>query len=146
MSEYQISAKKTQQYCAPLSGRLCNIGKYLIVQRINIILHCDKKKRNLHRYYLLLLTFKSDMEDGDSVQYLRSAVMINPVDLASNEDTDLAFLPPLLVGEQVGDEQGQTWTRTSNRFTTQSTLHPLCLTLLKFKYRICKLSVTVMYS
>lgn len=31
--------------------------------------------------------------------YLRSAVMINPVDLASNEDTDLAVLPPLLVGQ-----------------------------------------------
>lgn len=33
------------------------------------------------------------------VQYIRSAVMINPVDLASNEDTDLAVLPPLLVGQ-----------------------------------------------
>lgn len=42
------------------------------------------------------------------MQYIRSAVMINPVDLASNEDTDLAVLPPLLVGQQVGDQQGQT--------------------------------------
>lgn len=36
--------------------------------------------------------------------------MIDPVDLAADEDADLAVLPPLLVGQQVGDEQGQTWT------------------------------------
>lgn len=40
--------------------------------------------------------------------YLRAAVMINPVDLASNEDTNLAVLPPFFVGQQVGDQQGQT--------------------------------------
>lgn len=33
--------------------------------------------------------------------------MVNPVDLASNEHADLAVLPPLLVGQQVRDEQRQ---------------------------------------
>lgn len=35
--------------------------------------------------------------------------MVDPVDLASDEDADLAVLPLLLVGEQVGDEQGKAW-------------------------------------
>ncbi len=45
-----------------------------------------------------------------NMQYLRSAVMVNPVDLPSDEDANLAVLPPLLVGQQIGDQQGQTWT------------------------------------
>lgn len=45
------------------------------------------------------------------MQYSRSAIMIDPVNLASNEHADLAILPPFLVGQQVGDQQGQTWTR-----------------------------------
>lgn len=45
------------------------------------------------------------------VQYSRSAVMIDPVDLASDEYADFAVLPLFLVGEQVGNEQGQTWRR-----------------------------------
>lgn len=44
--------------------------------------------------------------------YSRSAVMINPIDLASNEDTDLAVLPSFLVGQQVRDEQGQACQKT----------------------------------
>lgn len=42
-------------------------------------------------------------------RHSRSAVMVNPVDLASNEHSDLAVLPPLLVGQQVRDEQRQAW-------------------------------------
>lgn len=48
------------------------------------------------------------------MRYLRSAVVVDPVDLASDEDADLAVLPPLLVGQQVGDQQGQTWGYHSN--------------------------------
>lgn len=46
--------------------------------------------------------------EEEHVCYSRSAVVVNSVDFASNEDTDLAVLPSLLVGQQVGDEQGQT--------------------------------------
>jgi hypothetical protein len=35
--------------------------------------------------------------------------VVNPVDLASDEDADLAVIPLLLVGEQIGDEQGEAW-------------------------------------
>lgn len=35
--------------------------------------------------------------------------MVDPVDLASDEDADLAVIPLLLVGEQIGDEQGEAW-------------------------------------
>lgn len=45
----------------------------------------------------------------NSMQDLRSAVVINPVDFASNEHTDLAVCPSLLIGQQVRDQQGQTW-------------------------------------
>lgn len=71
----------------------------------------------------LITSPRVDAVDGKKVRYLRSAVVINPVDLASNEDADLAVLPPLLVGQQVGEQQGQTWTghikhETSNRCST----------------------------
>ena len=57
----------------------------------------------------IIFVFTLNLVDEEKVQYSRSAVMINPVDLSSNEDADLAVLPPFLVSEQVGDEQGQTW-------------------------------------
>lgn len=56
------------------------------------------------------MTFRCNVVDEEDVQHSRSAVMINPVDLASDKHADLTILPPLLVGQQVGDQQGQTWT------------------------------------
>lgn len=56
-------------------------------------------------------------------RYSRSAVVVDPVDLAADEDADLAVLPPLLVGQQVGDQQGQTWRRGGQwRVRTKFTL------------------------
>jgi len=49
------------------------------------------------------------------VQYLRAPVMINPVDLAPDEHANLAVLPPLFVGQQVRDQQGQTWVEGNKR-------------------------------
>lgn len=39
-----------------------------------------------------------------SQDYVRSAVMVDPVDLSTDEDADLTVLPFLLVGDQIGDE------------------------------------------
>lgn len=57
-----------------------------------------------------MLTFRLAVAEGRNARHLRSAVVVDPVDLASDEDADLAVLPPLLVGQEVGDQQGQTWT------------------------------------
>ena len=46
---------------------------------------------------------------------LHSAVVVNPVDLASDEHADLAVLPPLLVDQQVGDQQSQAWSEDKQR-------------------------------
>ena len=89
--------------------------------------------------------------DGEKAQYLRSAVVINPVDLASDKDADLAVLPPLLVGQQVWDQQGQTWTADRVRdikqlpnnsmeysviFKMKDIEHLLCLSWRKVKVKI----------
>lgn len=61
-------------------------------------------------------TFQGELE---TLVYLRATVVINPVDLASDEDADLAVLPALLIGQQVRDQQGQTWQGTSDEATRQ---------------------------
>lgn len=61
------------------------------------------------------------------MQYLRSAVVIDPVDLASDEDTDLAVLPPLLIGQQVWDQQGQTWTSEGHQTAAQQLYGIFCV-------------------
>ena len=48
--------------------------------------------------------------------------MVDPVDLASYEDADLAVLPLLLVGEQVGDEQGKACHITETQSVTTLSL------------------------
>lgn len=78
--------------------------------------------------------------------YLRAAVMINPVDLASNEDTNLAVLPPFFVGQQVGDQQGQTWHKISQHsasvmktFSTCAAKHQMCARVCPCIYVRCAL-------
>lgn len=70
--------------------------------------------RSLNQYY------KADKAvvwtlNLNNMQDLRSAVVINPVDFASNEHTDLAVCPSLLIGQQVRDQQGQTWHEVAQR-------------------------------
>lgn len=62
----------------------------------------------------------------EKLQDLRSAVVINPVDLSSNEHTDLAVLPPLLIGQQVRDQQGQTWTSERHQTAAQQLYTVFC--------------------
>lgn len=60
--------------------------------------------------------------DGDS----RSAVVVDPVDLSTDEDPDPAVSPFAPVGQQVGDQQSQTCRKTQeNRFVFTLTGFPL---------------------
>lgn len=41
--------------------------------------------------------------------YWRSAIVVDSVDLSTDEHSDLTVLPLLLVGDEIGDQKSQTW-------------------------------------
>lgn len=49
----------------------------------------------------------------------RSAVVVDAVDFPTDEDADPAVAPLLLIGQQVGDQQSQAWSRGNSAVTEQ---------------------------
>lgn len=80
-----------------------------------------RKKKEKH----ILLSYDSNIKwccnDSTCVYvlliYARSAVVVDPVDLSTDEHADLTVLPLLFIGDEIRDQQSQTWHRRGHHIT-----------------------------